>query len=84
MEQGIRENDMVLLRFKYYSFYDLNPKVSIVSFRYFISYAHAFSLVKVTEDSLSFTSFTYMEKSKISLCRQKIGFSAVCTFGSYP
>ena len=31
MEQGIRENDMVLLRFKYYSFYDLNPKVSIRS-----------------------------------------------------
>lgn len=28
MEQGIRENDLVLLRYKYYSFYDINPKVS--------------------------------------------------------
>jgi kindlin 2 len=28
MEQNIRENDLILLRFKYYSFYDLNPKVN--------------------------------------------------------
>ena len=27
MEQNIKENEMVLLRFKFYSFYDLNPKV---------------------------------------------------------
>ena len=27
MEQGIRDNDIVLLRFKFYNFYDLNPKV---------------------------------------------------------
>ncbi len=27
MEQTINENDLILLRFKYYSFYDLNPKV---------------------------------------------------------
>ena len=26
MEQGIREFDTVLLRFKFFSFYDLNPK----------------------------------------------------------
>ena len=26
MEQGIRENDTLLLRFKFFSFYDLNPK----------------------------------------------------------
>ena len=26
MEQGIRECDTLLLRFKFYSFYDLNPK----------------------------------------------------------
>ena len=28
MEQGANENDLILLRFKYYSFFDLNPKVS--------------------------------------------------------
>ena len=26
-EQEVRENDLVLLRFKFLSFYDLNPKV---------------------------------------------------------
>lgn len=26
MEQGIREADTLMLRFKFYSFYDLNPK----------------------------------------------------------
>ena len=28
MEQGIREMEVILLRFKYYNFYDLNPKVN--------------------------------------------------------
>mgnify|MGYP002153698995 CR=1 FL=1 len=28
MEQGVRDNDFTLLKYKYYSFYDLNPKVS--------------------------------------------------------
>jgi len=27
MEQGIQENDRLLLRFKYHCFFDLNPKV---------------------------------------------------------
>ena len=26
MEQGVREGDMLLLRFKFFCFYDLNPK----------------------------------------------------------
>ena len=30
MEQGIRENDLMLLRFKFYSFYDLNPKYDLI------------------------------------------------------
>ena len=30
MEQGIREFDTLCLRFKYYSFYDLNPKFDAV------------------------------------------------------
>ena len=30
MEQGIQEFDTLLLRFKYYSFYDLNPKLDAV------------------------------------------------------
>lgn len=27
MEQDVKENEALLLRFKYYSFFDLNPKV---------------------------------------------------------
>ena len=27
MEQGVRDNDYVILRYKFYNFYDLNPKV---------------------------------------------------------
>lgn len=30
MEQGIREFDTLRLRFKFYSFYDLNPKIDSV------------------------------------------------------
>lgn len=30
MEQGVREFDTLRLRFKFYSFYDLNPKVDAV------------------------------------------------------
>jgi len=30
MEQGIQETDILLLRFKYYAFYDLNPKIDAV------------------------------------------------------
>ncbi|CAH1791069.1 unnamed protein product [Owenia fusiformis] len=30
MEQGVRENDLILLRFKFYNFYDLNPKYDAV------------------------------------------------------
>ncbi|XP_002741351.1 fermitin family homolog 2-like [Saccoglossus kowalevskii] len=27
MQQGVRENDVILLRFKYFAFYDLDPKI---------------------------------------------------------
>ena len=37
MEQGVRDNDFVLLKFKFYNFYDLNPKVGLSSLT---SYAH--------------------------------------------
>ena len=30
MEQGIQEFDTLMLRFKYYTFYDLNPKLDAV------------------------------------------------------
>ncbi|XP_067682931.1 fermitin family homolog 2-like [Haliotis asinina] len=30
MEQGVRENDYILLKFKYYSFYDLSPKYDAI------------------------------------------------------
>ena len=30
MEQGVRDNDYVILKYKFYSFYDLNPKVTLI------------------------------------------------------
>lgn len=30
MEQGVREHDTLCLRFKFYAFYDLNPKYDVV------------------------------------------------------
>lgn len=32
MEQDVKENEVLLLRFKYHSFFDLNPKVSVTHF----------------------------------------------------
>lgn len=36
MEQGILEDDQLLLRFKYYTFFDLNPKVRALFLLLFI------------------------------------------------
>lgn len=36
MEQGVLEEDQLLLRFKYYSFFDLNPKVRALLLLLFI------------------------------------------------
>lgn len=30
MEQGVREGDCLLLRFKFYTFYDLNPRIDAI------------------------------------------------------
>lgn len=30
MEQGVRDNNFVQLKYKFYNFYDLNPKVKIL------------------------------------------------------
>lgn len=38
MEQGILEDDQLLLRFKYYTFFDLNPKVRALFLLLFIVY----------------------------------------------
>jgi hypothetical protein len=35
MEQNTNENDFILLRFKYFTFYDLNPKVNLFSIEIF-------------------------------------------------
>lgn len=34
MEQDVKENEVLLLRFKYHSFFDLNPKVCPIDKRY--------------------------------------------------
>lgn len=31
MEQDVKENEVLLLRFKYHSFFDLNPKVCLLN-----------------------------------------------------
>lgn len=31
MEQDVKENEVLLLRFKYHSFFDLNPKVCLIN-----------------------------------------------------
>lgn len=36
MEQGVLEEDQLLLRFKYYTFFDLNPKVRALFLLLFI------------------------------------------------
>lgn len=36
MEQGVTEEDQLLLRFKYYTFFDLNPKVRALFLLLFI------------------------------------------------
>uniref|UniRef100_A0A3B3RYH9 FERM domain containing kindlin 2 n=1 Tax=Paramormyrops kingsleyae TaxID=1676925 RepID=A0A3B3RYH9_9TELE len=42
MEQDVKENEVLLLRFKYHSFFDLNPKVVVVS----IDFSERFVLYK--------------------------------------
>lgn len=37
MEQDVKENEVLLLRFKYHSFFDLNPKVCLEAYLYFHS-----------------------------------------------
>lgn len=32
MEQGVRDNNFVQLKYKFYNFYDLNPKVKFLHF----------------------------------------------------
>lgn len=34
MEQDVKENEVLLLRFKYHSFFDLNPKVCPIDKQY--------------------------------------------------
>lgn len=51
MEQNIQEDEQLLLRFKYYTFFDLNPKVrngSFVSFCFpFVTCVHGSSILSV-------------------------------------
>ncbi|KAH3853587.1 hypothetical protein DPMN_096116 [Dreissena polymorpha] len=39
MEQGLRDNDTCLLKYKFYNFYDLNPKLVTVNFAINLSWA---------------------------------------------
>jgi hypothetical protein len=45
MEQNTHENDFILLRFKYFTFYDLNPKVTILFSKNFFIFLMFFLLV---------------------------------------
>lgn len=48
MEQDVKENEVLLLRFKYHSFFDLNPKVCTTNS---ITYRHLEHLLRLTTAS---------------------------------
>uniref|UniRef100_H0X839 FERM domain containing kindlin 1 n=1 Tax=Otolemur garnettii TaxID=30611 RepID=H0X839_OTOGA len=70
MEQGIREDDQLLLRFKYYTFFDLNPKYDAVRINQLYEQARWAILLEeidcTEEEMLIFAALQY-HISKLSL-----------------
>ncbi|XP_075452127.1 fermitin family homolog 1 isoform X1 [Ascaphus truei] len=70
MEQGIQEDDQLLLRFKYYSFFDLNPKYDAVRINQLFEQARWALLLEeidcTEEEMLMFAALQY-HISKLSL-----------------
>ncbi|XP_063104792.1 fermitin family homolog 1 isoform X2 [Cavia porcellus] len=70
MEQGIREDEQLLLRFKYYCFFDLNPKYDVVRINQLYEQARWAVLLEeidcTEEEMLIFAALQY-HISKLSL-----------------
>eukprot|EP00062_Callorhinchus_milii_P013151 gi/632960931/ref/XP_007896475.1/ PREDICTED: fermitin family homolog 1 [Callorhinchus milii] len=71
MEQGFQENEQLLLRYKYYSFFDLNPKYDAVRINQLYEQARWAILLEeidcTEEEMLMFAGLQY-HVSSLSLC----------------
>uniref|UniRef100_A0A8C0AQF8 Fermitin family member 1 n=1 Tax=Buteo japonicus TaxID=224669 RepID=A0A8C0AQF8_9AVES len=78
MEQGILEDDQLLLRFKYYTFFDLNPKYDAVRINQIYEQARWAILIEeidcTEEEMLIFAALQY-HVSKLSLSSEAQDFT---------
>ncbi|EHB14243.1 Fermitin family-like protein 1 [Heterocephalus glaber] len=78
MEQGIQEDEQLLLRFKYYSFFDLNPKYDAVRINQLYEQARWAILLEeidcTEEEMLIFAALQY-HISKLSLSTESQDFT---------
>nr|XP_033795873.1 fermitin family homolog 1 [Geotrypetes seraphini] len=79
MEQNIQENDLLLLRFKYYSFFDLNPKYDAVRINQLYEQARWAILLEeidcTEEEMLMFAALQY-HVGKLSSSSEILDFTA--------
>uniref|UniRef100_A0A8D2FDL4 Fermitin family member 1 n=1 Tax=Theropithecus gelada TaxID=9565 RepID=A0A8D2FDL4_THEGE len=79
MEQGIQEDEQLLLRFKYYSFFDLNPKYDAVRINQLYEQARWAILLEeidcTEEEMLIFAALQY-HISKLSLSAETQDFTS--------
>ncbi|XP_075818388.1 fermitin family homolog 1 [Microtus pennsylvanicus] len=79
MEQNIQEDEQLLLRFKYYTFFDLNPKYDAVRINQLYEQARWAVLLEeidcTEEEMLIFAALQY-HISKLSLCAEIQDFAA--------
>ncbi|XP_074143999.1 fermitin family homolog 1 [Sminthopsis crassicaudata] len=78
MEQGIQEDEKLLLRFKYYTFFDLNPKYDAVRINQLYEQARWSILLEeidcTEEEMLIFAALQY-HISKLSLSAETLDFT---------
>ncbi|XP_040837138.1 fermitin family homolog 1 [Ochotona curzoniae] len=81
MEQGIQEDEQLLLRFKYYSFFDLNPKYDAVRINQLYEQARWAILLEeidcTEEEMLIFAALQY-HISKLSLSAETQDLTSEC------
>ncbi|NXC12102.1 FERM1 protein, partial [Corythaeola cristata] len=79
MEQGILEDDQLLLRFKYYTFFDLNPKYDAVRINQIYEQARWAILLEeidcTEEEMLIFAALQAYHVSKLSLSSEAQDFT---------
>jgi kindlin 2 len=88
MEQGVREFDTLQLRFKFYSFYDLNPKFDAVRINQLYEQARWQLLNEeidcTEEEMLMFGALQVRKHFNFSLKRNFIYYSLLKTATSQP